>query len=200
MSSIPVNSRPDGDNPDTASGRETDDPEPSRPLVETSGIEVEILWDDAVAAARDRLRLSDRPLIRAARIAAAARGFRSGFLGVRITDDATIRQINVQYLRHDYPTDVISFPYRRSGDRIEGELVASLDTAAAHAGTGDGEPAADWTAGDELTLYVVHGVLHIGGMEDHAANERQAMRRAEREVLTALGIDADRGMEGYGGD
>lgn len=200
MSSIPVNSRLDGESSDAASGRDADDPEPSRPPLPTSAIEVELLWDDAVANARDRLQVSDRALIRAAQVAAASRGFRGGFLGLRITDDATIHQINVQHLRHDYPTDVISFPYQRRGAFIEGELVASLDTAVAGAAPAAGEPGDGWTAADELTLYVVHGVLHIAGMEDQSADDRRAMRRAECDVLSALGIDADRAMEGYGGE
>ena len=157
-------------------------------------IEVEVLWDDSVQSTRQRWGIREEILVRAARTAAQQRGFRHGQLGVRITDDPTIHQINVQHLHHDYPTDVISFPYQRGGPHLEGELVASLDTAASNT-SGDA-----WTTADELTLYVIHGVLHIAGMEDHDPVHRRAMRAAEKRVLSALGIDARRAGEEYAGE
>ena len=46
-----------------------------------------------------------------------------------------------------------------------------------------------WSSDHELLLYVVHGTLHIAGMDDQDANSRAAMRHAEQEVLVSLGID-----------
>lgn len=194
MSSIPANNLPEGD---CRSGNtaDSDDPEPSErhdePAVE---IEVDILWDDSVATRRERLAITDGQLTCAARTAAALRGFRRGHLGIRITDDPTIRDINVRHLNHDYATDVISFPYHDHDDTLEGELVASLDTAAEHA-QGD-----RWGAAEELMLYVIHGVLHIAGLDDHDETQRAEMRSSERAVLVQLGLDAERAMEGYGGE
>ncbi|KAA5541559.1 rRNA maturation RNase YbeY [Roseiconus nitratireducens] len=106
----------------------------------------------------------------------------SGELGVRFTDDATIHEINVRHLSHDYPTDVISFPYSDQPPRLEGELVASVDTALENA------VEAGWAAGNELLLYVIHGVLHIAGMDDATPSQRREMRVAEQAVLNQLGI------------
>lgn len=115
--------------------------------------------------------------------AAAQRGFDRGELCVRVTNDRGIHAINLEHLGHDYPTDVISFAYSCRPPEIEGELVVSIDTARARAGE------LGWSIESELILYVVHGTLHITGMDDHDSSDRAAMRRVEREVMTALGID-----------
>jgi len=130
-------------------------------------------WDDAVDAA----------ITRAAVAAAALRGFDRGRIGVMVTDDETIHQINHRHLDHDYPTDVISFTYDRSGRSVEGEMVVSLCTARRSAQ----ELGWDWRS--ELLLYVVHGTLHICGLEDSTPDQQHEMRLAERAVLARLGID-----------
>lgn len=122
-------------------------------------------------------------LQRAVRLAASDQGFTSGSIGLLITDDETIHEINRTHLQHDYPTDVISFSYERSGSRVEGELVASVDTASREAAR------LRWSALNELILYVVHGTLHICGLADETAPQRSRMRQAEQRVLTELGIE-----------
>ncbi len=115
-------------------------------------------------------------------VAAQARGFASGRIGVMVTDDETIHEINRRHLDHDYPTDVISFTYDRSGATVEGELVVSLCTARRSAS----ELGWDWRY--ELLLYVVHGTLHICGLEDSSPADRAEMRSQEQAVLERLGI------------
>lgn len=114
--------------------------------------------------------------------AAASQGFARGSVGVRITDDPTIRAINARHLDHDWATDVISFGYSIDHDCVEGELVASVDTAIEKAGQ------LGWSAAHELLLYVVHGTLHICGMDDHDDDDRAAMRSAEHDVMTGLNV------------
>ncbi len=121
-------------------------------------------------------------ICRAVRCAAQYRGFRRGSIGVLITDDETIHEINAKHLSHDYPTDVISFGYTQSDDLVEGELVASWDTAKREA------VEYGWSALDELLLYVVHGTLHICGMDDQNEKDAKMMRIAERDVMQLLGI------------
>lgn len=145
-------------------------------------IQVEVIWDDTVCDWAERL--SQNRIEQAVHAAAAERGFIHGTIGIRLTNDQAIHVINVRHLGHDYPTDVISFPYGCDDEAasIEGELVASVDTAIENATD------ADWDAIDELVLYIIHGVLHIGGMDDHEQDDRVAMRTAESNVLNVLGI------------
>ncbi len=103
-------------------------------------------------------------------------------LSVAIVDDATIHELNRRYLEHDYPTDVLSFLLERDDEHLEGEVIASAETA--------GHTAAQygWTADDELLLYVVHGTLHLVGYDDGTPEHRAAMRRQERRYLATFGL------------
>lgn len=141
-------------------------------------LSVPIGWDDAAEPILD-----DETIVAAVRAAAAHRGFSSGEIGVLVTTDPEIRQINCRHLQHDYATDVISFGYESDRPHLIGELVVSVDTAIALA-----EKVA-WPATSELLLYIVHGVLHITGMEDNEPESRLSMRRAEIGVMLELGID-----------
>lgn len=142
-----------------------------------SQLTIEVTIDAFVSAPVDVSMLE-----KAAKAAAASRGFRSGQLGLRITNDSTIQTINAKHLGHDYATDVISFGYAAQGSVIEGELVASVDTARIRAAE------LGWSTDKELALYVVHGVLHITGLDDHDDADRLEMRRMETEIMTSLGI------------
>jgi probable rRNA maturation factor len=142
------------------------------------GILVEIVTDAQIECPLDHAR------IRAAVIQAAnSQGYHRGQVGVRITDDATIHRINVEHLDHDYPTDVISFDYRSQNGTIEGEMVVSVDTALARSRE------LGWALEHELTLYLVHGTLHIAGLDDQISSDRSRMRAAERQVMRDLGIE-----------
>lgn len=121
------------------------------------------------------------------------RGFQCGELGVRLTTDKEIHRINQLHLQHDYPTDVISFDYGSSGDNITGELVVSVETANHQSN------AIGWSAHHELALYLVHGTLHISGMDDQQSSDRLEMRKAERRVLEKLGIHLPESISPDGG-
>jgi probable rRNA maturation factor len=102
-------------------------------------------------------------------------------VSVAIVDDAAIHRLNRQFLKHDYPTDVLSFVLEEP-PRLAGEIVASSDTARREAVD------AGWTPEDELLLYVIHGALHLVGHRDKAPADAAAMRAAERAVLERLGV------------
>ena len=80
--------------------------------------------------------------------------------------------------------DVISFVFEvdEEAGRVEGEIIASADTAARLA------PDAQWRTEDELLLYVVHGLLHLAGLDDIEPEDQAEMRAAERDCLLALGV------------
>jgi probable rRNA maturation factor len=139
---------------------------------------IEIISDShlAVPAKRERIEV-------AVRVAADDQSYNSGEIGIRITDDSTIRQLNRTHLNHDYATDVISFPYSRSEPSLHGEMVVSVETAMRQADE------LGWPVEFELLLYVVHGTLHLAGLDDQSETERAQMRKAEQRVMLALGIE-----------
>ncbi|MBL8809655.1 MAG: rRNA maturation RNase YbeY [Planctomycetaceae bacterium] len=71
---------------------------------------------------------------------------------------------------------------RAEGCQIEGEVIVSAEYADQMAGEGG------WTAMDELTLYVVHGILHICGYDDLTTDEKTIMRQREVAVMKSLGL------------
>lgn len=163
-------------------GTTTMQPSPTSKL-QQGDLQAEKLHVDIQVDATVNDRLDIPSLSRAITAAAALRGFLCGEIGLRITDDATIRELNAKHLDHDYATDVISFGYVAETPRIEGEMVVSIDTAKSQ-----GE-SVGWPWASELMLYAIHGTLHVAGMDDQDPESRAAMRIAEVTVLRQLGID-----------
>ena len=75
---------------------------------------------------------------------------------------------------------------------LEGSVVVSDETALSRAGD------YGWPAENELLLYVVHGVLHLVGYDDHAPDDEKLMRAKEREYLALAGIDSIAGSDDLG--
>jgi len=144
-------------------------------------IELDIVYhlSDCDAALLDQ---EDPRIAQAARWIAEQFKHRKFYASIAIVDDATMRQLNAERLGHDWPTDVISFVLDELDDSVEGEVIASAETAAQVCS------AAGWSAADELLLYIVHGLLHVAGMDDIEFEDRQAMRHMERECLMAVGL------------
>jgi len=103
-------------------------------------------------------------------------------LSLAIVDDQAIHVLNRDFLEHDYPTDVISFVLEQSDDSLEGEVVASAETAIAAASR------FGWKAEDELLLYVAHGTLHLVGYDDQTPAAKEIMRQRERHYLARFGL------------
>jgi len=109
-------------------------------------------------------------------------GIVSGRLGVVLVESDTIQQFNKDFLKHDCPTDVISFPIEERRGYLEAEVLANAQIAKERAGE------FCWTPREELLLYVAHGVLHLVGFDDILPEDRAVMRQKEKEYLADIGI------------
>jgi|SRR5579875_1131316 probable rRNA maturation factor len=104
-------------------------------------------------------------------------------ISLAFVDNPTIHRLNVRYLQHDEPTDVLSFPFSEpKASKLAGELVLGVEIAAQQAATRGHD------VQTELTLYVIHGLLHLCGYDDHEDADRAAMRRRERYYLQQVGL------------
>ena len=94
-------------------------------------------------------------------------------------NDDKIIEVNRQFLQHDYYTDIITFDYTR-GRRISGDMFISLDTVRTNAEL----VGADYST--ELHRVIVHGVLHLCGINDKGPGEREIMEANENQALSLL--------------
>lgn len=110
---------------------------------------------------------------------AATYGRKVGEIGYMFVSDEKILEVNNEYLGHDYYTDIITFDYDE-GDVINGDIVISLDTVRSNAEQFGKEYA------DELHRVIIHGVLHLCGINDKGPGEREVMEAAENAALDML--------------
>ena len=112
--------------------------------------------------------------------------------------DSKIKSLNKKYLQENHPTDVLSFDFKSvsrasclegrnhqqrgtsNESRINGEIIISADTAVRNARAYQTSPQ------QEILLYVIHGILHLLGCDDHSPSDIQEMRRKEAELMSFL--------------
>lgn len=120
-------------------------------------------------------------------------------IGLILSDDAELAELNRAHLGADGPTDVLSFPLlplagslgqpafvTPPGRRANlGDIVVSVERAAEQASAGRGGQTGDvrWSTADELRLLVTHGTLHILGWDHAGPDEERAMRELEQRLL-----------------
>lgn len=90
--------------------------------------------------------------------------------------DEKILEINREYLQHDYYTDIITFDYSE-GNKISGDLFISLDTVKSNAETFHTKYS------EELHRTIIHGILHLCGINDKGPGEREIMEAEENKAL-----------------
>ena len=129
-------------------------------------------------------------------------------IGLILTDDAEIADLNAAHMGHAGPTDVLSFPLlppasfapgaeapdipRPPRSRIHlGDIVVSVDRAVEQADAGRGGQTGDvrWSPADELRLLVTHGALHICGWDHATPADERDMRDLERQLLGPAATD-----------
>lgn len=111
---------------------------------------------------------------------AAAYGRRVGEIGYMFVSDEKILEVNREYLGHDYYTDIITFDYDE-GEVISGDLVISLDTVRTNA------ELFGKSYDEELHRVIIHGILHLCGINDKGPGEREIMEKAEDNALEMYG-------------
>ncbi len=172
--------------------------------------------DAVVDAAGGRRPIAIAPLARAIATALdAATAPSPGSIGLILSDDAELAELNAAHLGHEGATDVLSFPLLppeafpahagdpdrgpdpRPGDvaafippgrRIHlGDIVVSVERAAEQAAAGHGGQTGDvrWSTADELRLLVTHGTLHVAGWDHLHEDEEGEMRALEQRLLAA---------------
>ena len=113
---------------------------------------------------------------------AATYGKQVGEIAYIFCNDEKILEVNRQYLQHDYYTDIITFDYCE-GNRLSGDLFISLDTVRTNAD--------QFAGGDyrrELHRVIIHGILHLCGINDKGPGEREIMEEAENKALGLITI------------
>lgn len=110
---------------------------------------------------------------------AAGYGKKVGEIAYIFVDDEKILDVNRQYLQHDYYTDIITFDYCE-GDVISGDLFISLDTVRSNA------ELVGATYEHELNRVIIHGILHLCGIDDKGPGEREIMEAAENQALSLI--------------
>ena len=111
---------------------------------------------------------------------AASYGKKVGDIAYIFCDDEKILEVNREYLQHDYYTDIITFDYTE-GDTISGDLFISLDTVK----TNSEQFATEYD--EELHRTIIHGILHLCGINDKGPGEREIMEAAENKALSMRG-------------
>ena len=90
--------------------------------------------------------------------------------------DAEILRINKQYLKHNYYTDILTFDYSEN-DVLSGDLFISLETVKSNSE----KYRTDYA--EELHRVMIHGILHLCGLNDKTPEDEERMRQKEDEAL-----------------
>jgi probable rRNA maturation factor len=139
--------------------------------------------DIAITSRQNLLDIDTNLFTEACRKIAEGAGHSAAAISITLVDDEEMQVLNREHLDHDYPTDVLSFPLSSPGGMLEGEIIVSTATAIANAQEYGNR------AVDELLLYVVHGMLHLVGLDDKTEEKAQKMRQAEAYWLAELEVD-----------
>lgn len=110
---------------------------------------------------------------------AASYGKRCGDITYIFCDDERILEVNRAFLQHDYYTDIITFDYT-TGNTISGDLFISLDTVLSNSHL------LNELYERELYRVIIHGILHLCGINDKGEGEREIMECCENEALAMI--------------
>jgi probable rRNA maturation factor len=98
-------------------------------------------------------------------------------LSISFINSSELRDINKEYLNHDYDTDIITFNYSKKLQNIDGEILISFEEARRNA------KKYDVTYGKELCRLVIHGMLHLLNFDDNNKENKKIMKRMENKLI-----------------
>jgi probable rRNA maturation factor len=137
----------------------------------------------AIASPQKRIAIDRAGLRRLVRTVLQGEAVHDAEISLALVDNPTIHRLNWQFLQHDEPTDVLSFPLNEPGAKcLAGEVVVGAEVAQKQAAERGHAVEA------ELALYVIHGLLHLCGYDDHTDRGAKQMRQRERHYLRELGL------------
>lgn len=109
------------------------------------------------------------------------KGKEAGDINIVLCNSDYVLELNKKYLNHNYQTDVITFPYSHPDElRLSGDVFIDVQTVAKNA------TLYRQTMSNELLRVIIHGILHLTGMNDQTEEELKLMRRAEDRALEQI--------------
>ena len=120
-------------------------------------------------------------------LVAKGHGYKLGELNYIFCSDSYLLEMNMNYLKHDTLTDIITFDNSETTGPLEGDIYISLERVAENARK------FKVTTAEELARVMAHGLLHLCGFRDKAVGEIKEMRKQE-----ALALDIAREIMGGG--
>ena len=103
-------------------------------------------------------------------------GYKTGPINIVFKNDEDLRQMNAEYLGHDYYTDIISFCYSEE-NVLSGDIFISIERVNENAIEFGMEKE------NELLRVIIHGILHLIGYKDRTDSEKREMRILEEKSL-----------------
>ncbi len=132
---------------------------------------------------QEEVELDFPALKNAAKVVFDGEGVKDAKITVAFFDNDTIHTMNMRHLKHDEPTDVLTFPYSvEKGKKLEGDIAIGASVAKEAAEERGHSVLA------ELCLLVIHGCLHLAGYTDKTGRDSKVMRRKESEYLIKAGL------------
>lgn len=131
-----------------------------------------------------RGQVTDIPLTGTAEMALRECNAEDNIVGILITGNAEIHQLNLQYRQMDSPTDVLSFngdyPDPETGRNYLGDIIISIPKAKKQAAEGR------HTLTQEVELLVIHGVLHLCGFDHDTEEHKNKMWAVQADLLDRI--------------
>lgn len=126
--------------------------------------------------------LTNKRIFEVCKAVLAEEAVKNASISVALLNDQDMHIANKNFLNHDETTDVITFPFEQKKNKLTGEILIGVDVARKHS------KSAGHLLVFELTLYLIHGLLHLCGFDDLDPVSRKKMRKRERFHLSRLGL------------